>query len=179
MKGWEKFTAENPKGSLYIPRSTGSKAYQVVKKASEEAIKNGKDIIVIDDSQYLMSNEFFDRAYEKGYGKFTDMGKNFHDMIVWARNQPDNVLIYFLHHLELDSDGSKKVKTVGKMLDTQTSIEGKFTICLLAEKEDESYELKSSVPSESIFKAPPEMLEDEMDNNLAEVDQKIRSFWGI
>ena len=29
---------------------------------------------VIDDSQYLMANEFFDRAMEKGYDKYTELG---------------------------------------------------------------------------------------------------------
>jgi len=179
-KDWPKMTSENPSGSIYTPRVNGSKAYTVIQKACDEAVANhGKKVIVIDDSQFLMANEFFDRAYERGFDKFVDMGKQFHDLILWARGLPDDITIYFLHHLELDADGSKKVKTVGKLLDNQTSIEGKFTICLLADKDEDSYKLKSSVPSESIFKAPPEMLDDEMDNDLAVVDSRIREFWNI
>ena len=35
--------------------------------------KSKTKAIVIDDSQYLMANELFDRANEKGYDKFTNM----------------------------------------------------------------------------------------------------------
>ena len=34
-------------------------------------------VIVIDDTQYLMANEFMRRAKETGFQKFTDIGKNF------------------------------------------------------------------------------------------------------
>lgn len=178
-KEWRKLTKEDLSGSMYIPTETGSKAYKQIMKAGDAGVENGKNVIVIDDSQYLMANEFFNRAYEKGFDKFVEMGKQFHDLIVWAKNLPEDIIIFFLHHLELDADGSKKVKTVGKLLDNQTSLEGKFTICLLAEKDDENYLLRSSVPSESIFKVPPGMLEKEMDNDLALVDKAIREFYGI
>ena len=36
---------------------------------------------VIDDSQYLMAFEMFDRAKETGYGKFTDIALNFRNLI--------------------------------------------------------------------------------------------------
>ena len=42
------------------------------------AIKSSKaKSIVIDDSQYLLANELFDRVNEKGYDKFTSMAANF------------------------------------------------------------------------------------------------------
>ena len=37
--------------------------------------------VVVDDSQYLLAGEFFDRALEKGYDKYTSMGANFRDLI--------------------------------------------------------------------------------------------------
>lgn len=37
--------------------------------------KSSAKSIVIDDSQYLLVNEMFDRASEKGYDKFTGMAK--------------------------------------------------------------------------------------------------------
>ena len=59
---------------------------QIVRQSAviQTVLRNPKDpkkIYVIDDSQYLMANEFFDRAYESGYQKFTDIGKNFRDLI--------------------------------------------------------------------------------------------------
>ncbi|MBQ1790179.1 MAG: hypothetical protein II008_08380, partial [Oscillospiraceae bacterium] len=43
--------------------------------------KDPKKIYVIDDSQYIMANEFFDRAGETGYQKFVDIGANFRNLI--------------------------------------------------------------------------------------------------
>jgi len=179
-KGWDRLTADNEGGSLYHPSHSGSKGYSQIKKASEVAISKGKKTIVLDDTQFLMANEFFARAHEKSFDKFVDMGAGFHSLIVWARNLPEDVIVYFLHHSEFDSDGSYKVKTCGKMLDNQTSIEGKFTICLQARKNESMYELASDVPNESIFKCPPDLLPREpMENDLKMLDDSIRGYWGM
>nr|MCR5518388.1 ATP-binding protein [Lachnospiraceae bacterium] len=81
--------------------------------------------MVIDDSQYLLANELFDRAAEKGYDKFTQMAANFRGLI-HAINESENEdkIVYFLHHTELDTDGREKVKTIGKMLDEKLTVEG-------------------------------------------------------
>lgn len=179
MEGWQPLTQENPKGSIYIPRATGAKAYQMIKGATEQAVKEGKKVIVLDDTSYLMSNEYFHRAFETGYGKFAELGKSFHDLIGWARTLPDDVVVYFLHHSESTETGDK-VKTTGKMLDCQTCIEGMFTICINAAKVEDEYVFRSSVSGESIYKAPPGLTPDgDFSNNLAELDGMIRGFWNI
>ena len=178
MKGWDKISKEEPNGSFYVPPS-GTSAYAKVKKAAKVATENGKKIIVIDDSQYLMQNEFFERAWETGYDKFTHMALNFHDMLTWGRSLPDDVTVYFLHHNEWDNEGRIKVKTVGKMLDSQTNIAGKVTVCLYSTMKDSEHRFLSKVDSQPIIKAPPEMFDEDMDNDLAVVDQKIREYWGI
>ena len=62
--------------------------------------------VVIDDSQYLLVNELFDRTYEKGYDKFTSMAQKFRDLIHFVNDlDDDDKIVYFLHHSELDSDG--------------------------------------------------------------------------
>ena len=81
--------------------------------------KKAPKIYVIDDSQYIMANEYFDRASEKGYDKFVDIGANFRNLVHLVNNElPDDVIVYFLHHPETDSNtGRLKAKTIGKMLD--------------------------------------------------------------
>lgn len=87
--------------------------------------------IAIDDSQYLLANELFDRAYEKGYDKYTQMAVNFRNLIHFVNDlEDDNKIVYFLHHSEADSDGREKCKTIGKMLDEKLTIEGCFDIVL-------------------------------------------------
>lgn len=41
----------------------------------------------IDDSQYLLAFEFFDRAKENGYNKFTDIALNFRNLIQFVITQ--------------------------------------------------------------------------------------------
>ena len=99
----------------------------------EMAIKTCKlKSVVVDDSQYLLANELFDRCYEKGYDKFIDIAAHFRNL-VHAINEmeEEDKIVYFLHHSELDADGREKVKTIGKMLDEKLCIEG--TNCILLE----------------------------------------------
>ena len=97
-----------------------------------QAIRSAKvKAIVIDDSQYLMVNELFDRAYEKGYDKYTQMAVNFRNLIHFVNDLEDpEKIVYFLHHAELDSEGRMKTKTIGKMLDEKLTVEGCFDIVI-------------------------------------------------
>ena len=65
---------------------------------------------VVDDSQYLLAFEMFDRAKETGYGKFTDIALRFRNMLSYvARNTPDDCIVYFLHHTEETETGKPKM----------------------------------------------------------------------
>lgn len=95
---------------------------------------------VIDDSQYLLTFEMFSKAKETGYGKFTDMALNFYNLIQFIiQKTPNDCLVYFLHHIERDEQGRVKAKTLGKMLDQQLTLEGLFSIVLIAENENGEY----------------------------------------
>jgi hypothetical protein len=133
---------------------------------------------VIDDSQYLMANEFFDRANETGYQKFTDIGVHFRDLIHLVNRQtPDNVIVYFLHHTELDTNtGRTKAKTIGKMLDEKLTVEGCFDIVLYC-KDQKFYTQGDSI---SVAKSPEGMFQSvEIPNDLKAVNDTIREYYGI
>jgi len=132
--------------------------------------------IVIDDSQYLLANELFDRAKEKGYEKFTDMAANFRNLIKFVNELPeDDKIVYFLHHSELDSDGKEKVKTIGKMLDEKLCIEGCFDIVLYCQ----DYKFYTQSNGQSVAKSPEGMFELEIPNDLKFVDKTIREYYGL
>ena len=80
---------------------------------------NRKRAYVIDDSTYLMQNENFDRAQEKGYDKFTEMAVSFKKLIDVALETSRDTVVYFLHHSDVTDMGEERIKTVGKMLDQQ------------------------------------------------------------
>ena len=141
------------------------------------AIQNSKvKSVVIDDSQYLLVNELFDRTYEKGYDKFTSMAQKFRDLIHFVNDlEDDEKIVYFLHHSELDSDGREKVKTIGKMLDEKLTVEGCFDIVLYCQ--DHKFFTQSN--GQSTAKTPEDMFPLEIPNDLKAVDVAIREYYGL
>jgi len=133
--------------------------------------------IIIDDSQYLLVNELFDRSKEKGYDKFTDIAVNFRNLVHFVNDMPDdNKIVYFLHHSETDSDGREKAKTIGRMLDEKLTLEGCFDIVLFCQ--DHKFYTQSA--GMSTAKTPEGMFEDEeIPNDLKMVDSAIRDYYGL
>ncbi len=142
--------------------------------------KDGKQIYVVDDSQYLMAFEGFSKANEKGYDKYTHMAVHFKEMITdWIRELPDHTIVYFLHHTEIGDDQRIKPKTLGKMLDSQLVVEGLFSIVLLTWSEAGKHFFVTNSDGSSCAKTPMGMFQDEtIDNDLAMVDRTIREYYG-
>lgn len=133
---------------------------------------------VIDDSQYLMAFEMFDRAKESGYNKFTDVALNFRNLLdfIITKTSSDTI-VYFLHHTETNENGKIKAKTSGKMLDNQLTLEGLFSIVLMAKTDGNRYFFETQSDGHSTCKSPMEMFEKEIDNDLKMVDETIREYW--
>lgn len=141
-----------------------------------QIIKSSKvKSIVLDDSQYLLVNELFDRAYEKGYDKFVSMAANFRNLIHFVNDlDDDDKIVYFLHHSESDGD-REKCKTIGKMLDEKLTIEGCFDVVLYCE--DHKFFTQSN--GQSTAKTPEDMFPLEIPNDLKAVDAAIREYYGM
>ena len=134
---------------------------------------------VIDDSQYLMAFEMFDKAKETGYGKFTDMALHFKGLIDQViKYTPPDVIVYFLHHTQKGEYGVK-AKTVGKMLDDQLTVEGLFSIVLRTKVENGKYTFVTQTDGADTVKSPMDMFEREIDNDLKFVDKTIREYWEL
>lgn len=134
----------------------------------------------IDDSQYLLVFEMFDRAKETGYGKFTDIALRFRNMVSFIVTKlPENIIVYFLHHTEETETGKIKAKTVGKMLDNQLTLEGLFSIVLLTNTDGSSHKFITQSDGYTTAKSPMDMFPLEIDNDLKMVDTVIREYWGL
>jgi len=141
-----------------------------------------KKICVIDDSQYLMVNEYFDRMQESGYQKYTEIGSHFRDVIHSVNNElPDDVIVYFLHHTDQDaSSGRTKAKTIGRLLDDKLTLEGCFDIVLRTCVTDRQYTFRTRTDGSDTAKSPEEMFETPtIPNDLALVDATIRAYYGL
>lgn len=137
---------------------------------------------VVDDSQYLMANEFMRRSGEMGYQKFTDIAKNYWTLIaeIVSKQVPQNKIVYFMSHIERDANGNEKVKTIGKMLDEKITVEGLFTIVLKTRVEDGKYMFVTQNSGFDTVKSPIGMFESlTIDNDLKLVDDIIRDYYGI
>ena len=144
------------------------------------ALMNNKvKTYVIDDSQYLLAFANFQRACEKGYDKFTQFAVDFKlllDTIVHGTS--NDTVVYLLHHTEVTDTGAVKAKTIGKMLDQQLTVEGLFSVVLLAQTDGEHYTFITN--GQPPAKTPIGMFEQkEIPNDLKAVDETIREYWGL
>lgn len=135
---------------------------------------------VIDDSQYLMAFEMFDRAKEVGYNKFTDVALNFRNLVDFViKEMPNDTIVYFLHHTETTETGKVKAKTSGKMLDNQLTLEGLFSIVLLCKTDGQEHYFETQSDGYTTCKSPMDMFETKIDNDLKAVDTIIREYYEL
>lgn len=164
------------KGS-FTDTVTGDSYVQIAK-----AINNStKKVIVIDDAQYLMANEFMRRSSEKGFDKFTEIAHNFWTLVKASTDDINkDVIVYFLMHTDTADDGREKAKTIGKMLDEKICLEGMTSICLKTQVKDGVYKFVTQNNGRDTVKSPLGMFDSfEIDNDLKAVDTKIREYWQL
>lgn len=154
--------------------------YSVIEKCLISPKNPNLKTFVIDDSQYLLSFESFRTAKETGYGKFTNMALNFNNLIQTVINRmPEDAIVYFLHHTETDVNGKLKAKTIGKMLDSQLTVEGLFAIVLLCVTDGVTHHFITQSDGTTTAKSPMGMFEREIDNDLKMVDKTIREYYNF
>lgn len=153
-------------------------SYSLITKVLKE---NKLKCYAIDDSQFLMVFDEFNRAKETGYGKFTDFALNFYNLVQTVINDTSaDTIVYFLHHTELDDFGHLKAKTVGKMIDSKLTLEGMFSIVLLCGTDGKEHWFETQSDGSNTAKTPLNMfVEKRIGNDLKMVDDTIREYWGL
>jgi ABC-type dipeptide/oligopeptide/nickel transport system ATPase component len=158
---------------------------RLLKTISDKAphIKN----VVIEDSNYMMAFRMADKATEIGYTKFTILAKDMVDLFKETRKLRDDLKIFYFTHPETIEDGGEiigyKMKTSGKMLDNQITLEGLFTICLYTLVEENkdgtsSYNFLTNRYKKYSAKSPDGMFDDiKIPNNLQLVVDKINEYY--
>ena len=186
FKGWKKnyslITKDNPGGNL----SNTSSAAGIMKalKHINDNMPHIKNII-IDDFQYMASFEYFDRAKEKGYDKFTDIATNIAAVAKMPTKMREDLSVFYLTHPEeINRNGSVfiKAKTVGKMIDNSLTLEGLYTIVLFGKviKQDDGtflYGFETQTDGDNSCKSPAGMFEERfIPNCLKYVCEKITEY---
>lgn len=172
--GWSRFDKErNPGGNIIV-----SERWETIIKAMRATRRR---VIVIDDFQYLLANEFMRRSEEKSFDKFTEIARHAWEVMMAASDLPDDVRVYLLSHIEEnESTGAMKMKTIGKLLDEKITPEGLVTIVLRTAVEDRQYQFVTQNNGLDTTKSPAGMFEtDRIANDLAVVDAAVCAYYGI
>lgn len=150
-----------------------------IEKALDIYAKSYKSI-VIDDFQYLMSNEFMRRATERGYDKFTEIAAHAWNIADKVRELPSDTIVYIMCHTDTDAEGVERLKTIGKLLDEKIYLEGMSTIVLKTVVSDGKYSFVTQNNGKDTVKSPADMFPAyAIDNDLWYVDQKIREYYDL
>lgn len=172
---WKSYNKESKQGSVIIADTS-----QVICHAINHFPKMGKKVIIVDDYQYTMANEFMRRSAEIGFTKFTEMAKHAWDIIMAAQNAPDDVVVYLLSHTQTDDSGTVRCKTIGKLLDEKITLEGLFTVVMRCVKRDGIHQFSTQNDGRDTVKTPMGMFDSEyIDNDLNLVHNTIKSYYAL
>lgn len=148
-------------------------------EAIKDAAKKYKRIVV-DDFQYVMANEFMRRSAEKGFDKFTEIGRHAWDIANVVRELSSDVIVYIMCHTDTDQEGFERLKTIGKLLDDKIVLEGMSTIVLKTSVSDGKYYFLTQNNGKDTTKSPEGMFPTyAIENDLKYVDDKIRNYYEI
>lgn len=166
---WSVKSKENPTGNIWV-----TKSYNTITEVTKKVAEGGnRKIIIIDDFQYLMADEFMAKSEERGFDKFTEIAKHVYDLILHLSSLPADMRVYILAHIDETPDGFQKMKTIGKLLDEKITPEGLFSIVLKSHKDDK-YGFKTQTNGSDTVKSPIGLFDEEfIDNDLAFVDARI------
>jgi hypothetical protein len=173
-KGWTYWDKEsNPHGNIFV-----SERWETIIKLMRGTKRK---IIVIDDFQYLLANEFMRRTEEKGFDKFTEIAKHAWEVMSVASDLAPDVRVYMLSHIEEnESTGAMKMKTIGKLLDEKITPEGLVTIVLRTVVDGGNYQFATRNSGFDTTKSPMGLFDAErIDNDLAMVDSAICHYYEI
>jgi AAA domain len=171
-KEWQKFDPQTKKGNVFVTDQAS--------EITALMAKTKRDKIIIDDFQYVMANEFMRRSFEKGYDKFTEIGRNAWDVLRMASQLDPATRVYLLAHTDTSDSGRVVMKTIGKMLSEKITVEGMFTIVLRCVVRERDYLFSTHSNGNDTAKSPMGMFEEDLiENDLAAVDARICEYYGI
>ena len=174
-KNWKKWDKETNSGSIFqIDTFAGVSA--VIKKMEQV----GKKIVIVDDFVYLFSKRVMNDIDIKGFDKWTELAKEFDDLMRLIEDIDENMRVYIMTHTDTDDNGFIKMKTAGKLIDNLLTPEGMFTIVLGARRTEDGAVFITNGSTIDPYKSPMGMFkEKEIPNDLKLVDDTICDFYGI
>lgn len=154
-----------------------AKTYSELMAAIKQSDPKLSPVVVIDDFNYFMTYEEFNKAGIKGYDKFTEMAVNVVNVIEAIANKDSDQRFYILAHTENNETGQLKLKTTGKMVSDKFVPEGLANQVVETAVVDGEFVFKVKTDGKGI-KTPMGMFEtDTIENDLKLLDEKIKAFY--
>lgn len=180
-KGWAYFDKERaPTGNIFVS-DQASQIIGLMKRTQRE-------VIVLDDFQYILSNEFMRRVLDKetgnaAFAKYNEIAHSAWSILMAASQQSDEKRVYILGHTQEDETGRIKAKTIGKLLDEKITLEGLLTIVLRTSVINGQYLFSTQNNGLDTVKSPMGLFDGLADengfvpNDLAAVDAVIFAYY--
>ena len=148
--------------------------------------------IILDDCIYIMRKEYFKRAKETGYGKYTELAQHFQQIISTCEQMREDINVFMILHSEdVQSDKTTvgyKVSTIGQLIDNQYNPMEVVPMVLYSaikfdEKGKPTYGFYTHATMEGTVqipaKTPNEMFdEDFIPNDLGAVVKAMNEYYG-
>lgn len=132
--------------------------------------------IVLDDLGYTLQNDYMRKAMLKGYEKYTEMGRDFSELIDAIKVLRDDLFCFVTMHVTSDNQGKTKPKTVGKMIDEHVCIEGHFSYVFHTLVSDGNYKFLTNYDGLHMAKSPMDMFPATIPNDLKLVVDTILEY---
>lgn len=155
--------------------------WQRIKEAIPKFAQSGKDVIVFDDFQYMISQQWIaSRNDSNKFQVYVDIAAHVTETITKVLEAPDHVRFYFLWHPETSEAGRVRPMSMGKMLSEKLNVEGLFGLVISALKEDGRHIFRTKGLDHEPIKAPFDMFStDTMENDLLLVDAAITQYYEL
>lgn len=134
--------------------------------------------IIIDDYTFIMANEFMNKAREKGYEKFTELGCHSFEILETLRGLRSDLFCFLLSHTEQDASGKIKARTIGRMVDDKICLQERMTTVLHSTIIDGEYKFLTQGNGINLAKSPRGMFDAlYIDNDLQMVVDKMKEYF--
>ena len=172
------------KGGNKFHLRVSDNAGQIKQWLAQANLKDGIKVIIIDDFQYIMCNEWMRSLMDKQtkdseFHKYKKIGHDAWSILMDAMRMRDDISVFILSHTEQDQWGKTKIKTIGKLLDEKVTLEGLVTICLHTKVEGGKYYLETVNNGSNTVKSPMGLFnESKIPNDLNMVIESINIYKG-
>lgn len=133
--------------------------------------------LIIDDAGFLIMGDYIKNALIKGFEKYTNLAKQFSEIINSIRILRDDLFCFVMMHIETQADGKTKPKSIGKMIDNVVCIEANFTYIFHTQIIDHKYKFITNNDGTHMAKSSLGAFEELLiDNDLMMIVNRINEY---